>query len=430
MRNKRIWLAAGLALSVSVTACGNEPQASDSKRDWMGGLNETQRMEDFANLCDGLRDNYPYLALAKRQVGADIEVLEKDYQQKVRKCTNDDMFYATLHDFVGEFAHTGHLELWGRRYESELESMEKLAADPAWGEKYEPYIATLDNPVSHRTYAAMTKFYQEMEVQQQEGKRTEVVDGLEESDVVEESCETIADNVETEILEPGKIAYVSIDGFDYEQIQTDREILLSFYEEVWDYDNLVIDITNNLGGSMLYFDELVAAPLARKTLTVSTYQLFKDGENNNRFLKTEDGIKNGSYRPARELPDLPALNREDASACAYFLQEDYTVYPQSSGFRGKIWLLVSENNYSSSEYAAMFAKASGFATLVGEITSGDGIGTDPVYLILPNSGLVVQYSPMYGVTADGTGSEEFGTIPDILSPPGETALETCLRYIE
>lgn len=56
-------------------------------------------------------------------------------------------------------------------------------------------------------------------------------------------------------------------------------------------------------------------------------------------------------------------------------------------------------------------------------------GADPVYLILPNSGLVVQYSPMYGVTADGTGSEACGTVPDMVSPEGESALETCLKAI-
>lgn len=160
-----------------------------------------------------------------------------------------------------------------------------------------------------------------------------------------------------------------------------------------------------------------------------TYQLFKDGENNREFLQIEKGLAEGSYRPIEELPVLPNLNVEDAAQLNCFFQEDYTVVPTGDGFSGKIWLLVSENNYSSSEYAAMFSKQTGFATLVGNTTSGDGIGTDPAYLILPNSGLVVQYSPMYGVTSDGTGSEEFGTRPDILSPEGETPLETCLRAI-
>ncbi len=78
----------------------------------------------------------------------------------------------------------------------------------------------------------------------------------------------------------------------------------------------------------------------------------------------------------------------------------------------------------------MFSKNSNFAVLVGETTSGDGIGVNPVYIILPNSGLVVQYSPIYGVVPDGTYNEEAGTMPDIISPEGENELETCIKAIK
>lgn len=414
-------------------------QMSDEQKNWMGGLDEARRLEDFASLCDGLRENYPYLVLAKRQAGADIDVLEETYREKVKSCTNDNEFYEALNDFVGEFAGTGHLDLWGRRYESELESWRKIGEDLALKDKCEPYIAALDNPVSHKTYASMTAFYQEVDRQVQERMSEEPADderekkaeegGKDKGAVLQTEYETEA-NVVTRILEPGKTAYISIGVFDHEQMEADRGILLPFYEEIWDYDNLMIDITDNPGGSMSYFNDLVAAPLTKETLTVPTYQFFKKGQNNGRFLKIKEGIASGAYQHVRNLPDLPELNREDVADCAYFMREDYTVHPLGSGFDGKIWLLVSSTNYSSSEYAAMFSKATGFATLVGENTSGDGIGTDPVYLILPNSGLVVQYSPMYGVTADGTGSEEYGTVPDIVSPPGESALDTCMRCIE
>lgn len=445
---KRSILTAGLVLAVSVTACGTAPQVSvapgggdvmgtvqaqteiaDDNINWMGGLTKEQRLQDLESLCDGLRDNYPYLVLAKRQAGADIDALEKKYRQKVELCSDDDMFYETLRDFVGEFAFTGHLDLWGRRYESKLADLKELGTDPEWKAKYAPYIAVLDNPLSHRTYASMTKYYQQKDRQVQmreQGPEAEKASAVAEEAAIEEAAGV---NVSTRILEPGKTAYVAIDTFDYEQMEADRNILLPFYEKVRDYDNLIIDITNNLGGSMLYFDDLIAAPLAKETLTVPTYQFVKNGENNRRFLMMDEGISSGLYQPVSKLPDLPNLNREDILDCTYFLQEDYTVHPAGDGFQGKIWLLVSGNNYSSSEYAAMFSKASGFATLVGETTNGDGIGTDPVYLVLPNSGLVVQYSPMYGVTADGTGSEECGTTPDIVCGTGESALDTCLRWI-
>lgn len=458
-----------LGLSVAVTACGtdgrggggqaaseiqsvqNEQEAagtqkeeeirkqvlaemSEEQRNWMGGLSKEQRLADFESLCDGLRENYPYVKLAKRQAGADLDVLEKDYRTKVEQCTCDDVFYDVLKDFIGEFSFTGHLDLWGRRYESELASKREFVKEPGQEIRYKPYVDALDNPVSHRTYASMTKYYQEMECRMEEkrtkengGARGEAAEAASAVETVEEEAPA---NVETKILEQGKTAYVFIDAFDFEQMEADRKILLPFYEEVGDYENLIIDITNNLGGSMRYFDELVTAPLTKKTLTVPGYQLFKDGENNETFLRIKEGAASELYQPVSELPAMPELNREDAADCDWFWREDYVVEPAGDGFDGKIWLLVSENNYSSAEYAAMFSKESGFATLVGRTTSGDGIGTEPVYLILPNSGLVVQYSPMYGVTADGVGSEACGTVPDIVSPEGESALETCLRQIE
>lgn len=474
IRGKRMWLGGiCLGVSVAVAACGtggrslkvqegqdtevaqdrqettgtqNEEalreqvlsEMTDEQKNWMGGLPREQRLADFESLCEGLRENYPYVKLAKRQVGADLDALETAYREKVEQCANDDAFYYVLKDFIGTFSCTGHLDLWGRRYESELadkrEYVEKSGKEER--ERMEPYLRTLDNPVSHRTYASMTKYYQEINCRMEEkraeenggdrGESAEAVSAGENGEAVEEAMPA---NVETKILEPGKTAYVFIDIFDYEQMETDREILLPFYEEVKDYENLIIDITNNLGGSMRYFDELVAAPLTKETLTVPGYQLFKGGENNETFLQIKKGVASGLYQPVSELPAMPKLNPEDAADCDWFLREDYTIEPTGDGFDGKIWLLVSENNYSSSEYAAMFSKASGFATLVGRRTRGDGIGTDPAYLILENSGLVVQYSPMYGVTADGSGSEEHGTEPDIVSPEGESALETCLKQI-
>ena len=419
--------AACFALAMSVTACGagghsiREATVSDiqngreEQKNWMGGLSKEQRMADFESLCDGLRENYPYLKLAKRQVGADLDALETEYRVSVEACANDDAFYYVLKEFVGEFSSIGHLDLWGRRYESELASLREIAKEPEWRAHFEPYIDALDNPVSQNTYASMTKYYREVALLEEEKLAAE------NGGARGESAEAVGETAVEEAIPANA---------DYEQMENDRKILLPFYESVKDYDHLIIDITKNPGGSMQYFNELVVAPLTKETLTVPGYQFFKDGENNKTFLRVEEGIASGLYQPVGKFPAIPGADLEDVEECDWFLREDYTIKPTGAGFDGKIWLLVSESNYSSSEYAAMFSKASGFATLVGRNTSGDGIGTDPAYLILPNSGLVVQYSPMYGVTADGTGSEECGTEPDIVSPDGESALETCLKCIE
>ena len=93
-------------------------------------------------------------------------------------------------------------------------------------------------------------------------------------------------------------------------------------------------------------------------------------------------------------------------------------------------MLVGPAVYSASESFSVFCQETGFATLVGQNTGGDGIGSlDPIFLQLPNSGLLLQFSMMFGLNADGSSSEEAGTMPEILSPEGEPALVTALRSI-
>ena len=139
-QRKRMWLGSiCLSLSVAVAACGTggrtagsreAPDAqsmqdkegaqvlsemTDEQKNWMGGLSEEQRLADFRSLCEGLRENYPYVKQASRQEGADLDVLERTYQEKVEQCANDDAFFYVLKEFAGEFSYTGHLALWGLR---------------------------------------------------------------------------------------------------------------------------------------------------------------------------------------------------------------------------------------------------------------------------------------------------------------------------
>ena len=187
-QRKRMWLGGiCLSLSVAVAACGTggrtagsreAPDAqsmqdkegaqvlsemTDEQKNWMGGLSEDQRLADFRSLCEGLRENYPYVKQASRQAGADLDVLERTYQEKVEQCANDDAFFYVLKEFAGEFSYTGHLALWGLRYESELASAREYVKEPGQEKRYQPYVDALDNPVSRKTYAAMTAYYEEVD---------------------------------------------------------------------------------------------------------------------------------------------------------------------------------------------------------------------------------------------------------------------------
>jgi hypothetical protein len=401
---------------------------TDEEKCWMN-LSSQQYLDDFDTLYKELQDNYPYFGILRRKHGIDLDAIYNLYRPQIIACKNDYDFWKLLQSFISELKYTGHIETWGTRYSFEVESLQSFILDyPEYKESMTPYLKKLDNPVSKANYQSMKQFYSKMQQ-----KADNMNSGIEPSSdntfdtMIESEAEK---NVTTDILEEGAIAYVKINAFDMDTYKGDKALLYSFYKKVNNYSHLIIDISENGGGGMDYFNNLVVAPLANQIYEVTCLLLAKDGENNKYFLNIPQGLKEGNWKPISNLPALPHLNQDDLSELNYFMEETYKVEPNSNGFKGRIWLLVSPNNYSSSEYSAMFSKQSGFATLVGERTGGDGIGVDPAYIILPNSGIVIQYSPIYGITRDGRNSEEFGTEPDYNMKEGEKPLDACLRVIK
>ena len=221
---------------------------------------------------------------------------------------------------------------------------------------------------------------------------------------------------------------MKIDSFPAEY-EADRAILSDFYRQCGDCTDLIFDLTDNSGGSEAYWEELLVAPHIDEPLSSEHLALVRHSRNNAPYL--DQVFPAECLLPLNQLPSLPHLEPGDLDLATHFVRVCHRVEPadQPSPFRGRIWVLVDESVYSASESFALFCQQTGFATLVGSATSGDGIGTDPVFLQLPNSGILVQYTPVFGLNPDGSSNEELGTLPDLLSPPGEPPLITALRAI-
>ncbi|MDF2522134.1 MAG: Prc2 [Clostridia bacterium] len=115
-----------------------------------------------------------------------------------------------------------------------------------------------------------------------------------------------------------------------------------------------------------------------------------------------------------ELPKGKNYPPEIADQFKYFVSLTETVVPHNPvKFKGKIYLLIDGGVYSAAESFASFAKSTGWATLVGTTTGGDGIIADPALMMLPNSGIVVRFSSSMGLNIDGTVNEEYHTTPDM-----------------
>lgn len=385
---------------------------------WIGLTNE-QMLEDFDYLYSTLEENYPYFGTLKRMYGVDLKEEYEKSRKLVSECKTDAEFYYIVDKFTETANMVGHLSaISPMNYSWYAEAYNNFDGIP---EEYHDQVRMLaeayGNELSSSSYDRMQDIfwpvYDKVQSWYDTGEGTE--------DYNEEDYS----NVETKIIDEGKIAYINVKSFDMAYYTQDKETLFNFYKEIKDYDNVIFDISTNGGGGMSYFDDLILSPNIDKPVSADTYGLAKAGELNDKFYGVSE------WEDITNMPDLPNLNKEDMKSMDVMTKDQINVEPLSDTkmLNGKIWMLVSENVFSSSEYAAMFAKATGFATLVGTRTGGDGIGSDPIPVVMPNSGLIVRYSPIYGVTYDGSGSQEFGTEPDIISPDGEDALTTCLKAI-
>ena len=201
-----------------------------------------------------------------------------------------------------------------------------------------------------------------------------------------------AANIHTLQLPASGIAYVKIDSFPAEY-EEDQKQLFSLFDSLEGYTDLIIDVTENSGGSELYWQNLLVSPFIEESISCTNYALLADSENNRPYI--ENVFSEEELHPIGELPALPKLNREGLEAADYYVESVLHVSPGNyrASFEGRIWLLVGPQVYSASESFAVFCKETDFAKLVGEQTGGDGIGSlDPVFLQLPNSGILVQYT--------------------------------------
>jgi len=189
-------------------------------------------------------------------------------------------------------------------------------------------------------------------------------------------------------------------------------------------------LTENPGGSELYWQDLIVAPHIEQPLSCENYALLAKTEQTLPYIQA--ALADTELSPISELPALPQFRKEGTEAATHFVKSRLAVKPSAyrSPFQGRIWLLVDDSVYSASESLSVFAQQTGFATLVGFQTGGDGIGaTDPILVSLPNSGILITYTMLYGLNPDGSSNEEVGTTPDVFTQPGESPFFTVLQPI-
>lgn len=373
-----------IILIVSMTSYKQE--VSNDIED-IGKLSMEEKLEDFEYLYSFISENYPYLKVNERVNGVNWLEEKENFESAIRKANTDELFMKVISKIVQRL-NNGHTHVLTR---DSFDFYYSAYADPKNISYTKPWAEVLKNEIVLDWY----EINEEKLVASRSNNK---------SNSNKSYCKT-------NTIVPDEVAYIRIYQMNSDRIEEDGRIIRSYLEEVKDYDKLIIDIRHNSGGSDYYWKKNIVEPLANDELTVDNYVFFR-GEYCKPFYK----YRGVNMRPISELDKeiLDSFPGEIKTDFDYYDIFTRSINPFNSiGFNGEIYLLVDEIVYSSAESFAAFCKDSGFATLVGETTGGDGIGYDPLFFSLPNSGIVIRYTGELCLNKDGTINEEVHTMPDI-----------------
>lgn len=404
MKNKRILkgliLLILIGLLVSSVGC-NQPKKSLSSFD--GPLTLEEKLEDFEYAYNLIKENYPFLEVNKRLHGVDWLANKKEYVERIKNTRTDDEFMMELSNIMRELnnGHTHVVEKEHFKWYHKAYSQDRILFENPWSKVFneEKVLARYN--------------YSKQEDEEEIGYFGNTNPAF-----------------ETNIIVPNKVAYLKIHVMDGGRVEEDGKEIRKFYEEIKDYEKLIIDIRGNSGGSDHYWQANVILPLAKEPISVSNYLLVR-GDYGNPFYRSR-GIK---LKPISHLDQdiLKKMPEEVERNFQRYWKVTKTIKPKDPiDFRGKIYLLVDYRVYSSSESFAAFCKDSGFATLVGETTGGDGIGIDPLFFSLPNSGIVIRFSSMMALNGDFTINEEVKTTPHVkvsAAPSKDYRYDKAIQYV-
>lgn len=388
-------------------------------------FSQEEKLEDFDYLWGELKRSYPFFGVAERS-GIDIDTVYATCKENIINSRSDTEFVRELSYFLKDLGGNGHLSVVNPTFYNNVViptniEAKKTLVDAKY-QKMIPWIETSSDPSVQEAYSYFVPYKERFTVNKYMKKDNK--------DDVSIDDPTIEENISFEIIRQDEIAYMRIDFFDFNALKSEKETLYNFYKEIEEYPNLIIDIRENRGGSDLYWKNLIVAPNINHELAYNRFSMFKLSDVNKPYIDA----KADQYHvaPIEQLSIRTDVNENDMNEMSHYLMERSNVLPESKSklFGGKIWVLTSEKVYSSSENFVMFCKNTGFATLVGTTTGGDGGTMDPVYFTLPNTGLLVRYSMLLGLNSDGSSNEEFGTTPDFMTSTSAEALDKCIELID
>ncbi len=214
-------------------------------------------------------------------------------------------------------------------------------------------------------------------------------------------------------IKTDQLAVLTLATFVTWDMQMDwKNFLANVFKELKERQipNLVIDIRGNEGGNGEVPEVLAQYLIDKKTiLSAPSERLY--------YEKVSPGIR--PYLSTWEDTYFDLTGKLTPTAEGYFLpkkseSKPLVVKPLKSRWQGNAFLLTDDSNSSATFYLAKYLKMTRAATLVGQTTGGNQMGTNGgimMFLRLPYTGMEMDI-PLYGYYPNGK-NENGGIAPDM-----------------
>ncbi len=348
-------------------------------------MNVSPLYDDYTFLWQALETDYPYLSYLK-QKGVNVDRIRERYAKQMEQVYDPDQFLTVLDKMFKELNNTAHLG----------------TINPfLYHEYYLPYV--LDPTVS--SYAPAAIFRKAL----QNPDLSDIYTPPTSYDEVAEEYIGLFPSPNVSYYEDCKTVCFTIKTFLYETVARDRDLVTETMSKYPDAENIIFNIIGNGGGSDAYWIENLVEPFEGDNC-FTWREFYRDTPLNREYIES---YAEESF-PVSEADDVPDWAKElgfDRYICSSLHIKGKGLVQSSA----KRWVLVNGKVYSASEKFVCFCKATGWATVAGTKTLGDGLGTTPILLLLPKSGILVRFNNTAGETPDGGMTIE-GTTPDIVFP--------------
>jgi Peptidase family S41 len=207
---------------------------------------------------------------------------------------------------------------------------------------------------------------------------------------------------------------LTIPSFRLDYKKAIDSLLYTNNDKITNTKNLIIDLRNNGGGSVLCFEKIIPY--------LYTHPIITEGAS---VLATEFNIVN--YYENTSYPDLPdsmiASFRATAAKLRQHLGENYTIWPADTiklntvyRYPNNVSILVNDNCASAAELFLLKARQSTKVKLFGENTLGAVDYADALTVKMPCNFYTLTYSTSRTNRTENLAIDYIGIKPDIVVP--------------